>query len=86
MTFTHTLGALRKHKKAKFDPIPKPKAETHNHEQFNFRTYAEEVCTRTFKIPNNKFALRLYGSYKAIGKAWEIRFGRFKLNMFYFHI
>ena len=34
---------------------------------FNFRSYAEEVCTKTFKIPNNKFALRLYGSYKAIG-------------------
>jgi len=32
-----------------------------------FRDYANNVCTKTFKIPNNKFALRLYGSYKAIG-------------------
>ena len=47
--------------------IKQPKAENHIHNQFCFRSYAEEVCTKTFKIPNNKFALRLYGSYKAIG-------------------
>lgn len=39
-----------------------------------FRDYANDVCTKTFKIPNNKFALRLYGSYKAIGTFQIIKF------------
>jgi len=53
----------------------KPKVGQAQGQLFSFRSYAEDVCNRTFKIPNNKFALRLYGSYKAIGTGNHGRFG-----------
>ena len=29
------------------------------------------VCARNFRVPDSKFALRVFGSYKAIGRSLE---------------